>query len=93
MFADPLYGGRVPAKMGFDKVLWVARYPREGHALRVTISKLGTGQARHWEFPADASPGEIYPSYVHAPSPGCWHVVARWGSHRATLDLPYVSAA
>jgi hypothetical protein len=92
LFADPLYAGRLPPELGNDKVLWVVRYPRNGHPLELTISRAGPAQRRHWEVPADSSPGEIYPSGVHAPSPGCWHVVAEWGSHRATLALPFVAA-
>jgi len=38
---------------------------------------------------ADSGPGEIYPSGVTVPSPGCWHVTLTWhgGDQRAEVDL------
>ncbi len=91
LFGDPLYAGRVPADAPGNKVLWVARYARDGHPLEVTVSRPGARRARHLELPADSSPGRIYPSGIDVPAPGCWHVVAAWGRHRATLDLPFIA--
>lgn len=39
--------------------------------------------------PPDSSPGEIYPSIVNVPRPGCWHFVLHWSGHIDALDLPY----
>src|SRR4051794_9137433 len=45
--------------------------------------RAGLGRRRS----ADSSPGEIYPSDVDLPSPGCWHLELKWGSHQADLDI------
>jgi hypothetical protein len=42
---------------------------------------------------ADSSPGEIYPSYVDLPAPGCWRLSLRWGAHAAQLDVEVHPAA
>ena len=44
-------------------------------------------------WPADSEPGEIYPSGVDLPKPGCWHVALAWGSHRASIDVEVHPAA
>jgi hypothetical protein len=76
-----------------DKILWYVRLPREGHRLRIEARPRG----RHApivrsEQPADSGPGEIYPSIVQVPTPGCWHVTLTWGSHTDTIDLHYQPA-
>lgn len=72
-----------------NKILWDMRDPRDGHPLLVTARPLSGGPAVNLTFPADASPGEIYPSIVDVPTPGCWHMTLRWNGHTATIDLPY----
>jgi hypothetical protein len=71
-----------------NKVLWVVRYPRHGHPLRI-LARDGATPALHTRssWPADASPGEIYPSYLNLPKPGCWQLTLRWGSHTARLAV------
>ena len=71
-----------------NKVLWVVRFPRNGHPLQIT-ARLGGDPARvvHSLWPANSSPGEIYPSGVDLPAPGCWHLALAWGAHRASLDV------
>ncbi len=71
-----------------NKVLWIVRYPRNGHPLEIT-ARLGRDPAEVVRIsrPADSSPGEIHPSDVDLPSPGCWHLQLTWGSHRANLDI------
>ena len=44
------------------------------------------------ERAADSSPGEIHPSIVDVPSPGCWHFVLTWAGHRDEIDLLYQPA-
>ena len=39
--------------------------------------------------PANSGPGEIYPSFVDVPLPGCWTFTLRWHGHTDTIDLPY----
>jgi hypothetical protein len=71
-----------------NKVLWIVRYPRNGHPLYVT-AHFGRGPAEvvRSTWPANSSPGEIYPSDVDLPKPGCWHLALSWGSHRTHLDI------
>ena len=71
-----------------NKVLWVVRLPRNGHPLQIT-ARLGRDPSRvvHSSWPANSSPGEIYPSAVDLPAPGCWHLALAWGTHRAGVDV------
>jgi hypothetical protein len=71
-----------------NKVLWVVRLPRNGHPLQIT-ARLGRNPSRvvHSLWPANSSPGEIYPSGVDLPVPGCWHLALAWGTHRASVDV------
>jgi hypothetical protein len=41
-------------------------------------------------WPADSSPGEIYPSEIEVPAPGCWQFTLSWNGHTDTIDLWYV---
>jgi hypothetical protein len=71
-----------------NKVLWIVRFPRNGHPLEITARLAGApaGVVRI-RPPADSSPGEIYPSAVDLPRPGCWRLQLAWGSHRASIDV------
>jgi hypothetical protein len=86
LFAGPLRAGHPdnPA----NKILWIVRFPRRGHTLKIT-ARLSTNpqDVVHIQRPADSSPGEIYPSYVDLPKPGCWRLSLAWGPHRATIDV------
>jgi hypothetical protein len=71
-----------------NKVLWVVRAPREGHPLVIEASPAGApGRKVVIREEADSGPGEIYPSYVDLPTPGCWRLALRWGTHRASIDV------
>jgi hypothetical protein len=73
-----------------NKILWVAREPRDGKELQLTLRRAdGAGEAVTQIEPADSGPGEIYPSIVDAPTAGCWQVQASWNGHTATLALNY----
>jgi hypothetical protein len=88
LFGDPL---TAPARADRNnKILWIVRAPRNGHALRLTArpAKSATPVVR-LVVPANSSPGEIYPSIVDVPEPGCWHFVLEWSGHRATINLAY----
>lgn len=71
-----------------NKVLWVVRAPRNGHPLKIT-ARLGSDRSQvvRISWPADSSPGEIYPSDVDLPRPGCWRLQLAWGSHRSSIDV------
>jgi len=77
-----------------NKVLWVVRFPRNGHPLEI-IARLGRDPSElvRSSWPADSEPGEIYPSELNLPKPGCWHVALAWGSHRAGVDVEVDPAA
>ncbi len=75
-----------------DKILWVVRLPRQGMPLRVTGHPLGAAQPSvSTLWPADSGPGEIYPSQIVVPRPGCWTFAVAWNGHTDTVDLPYVA--
>jgi hypothetical protein len=71
-----------------NKVLWIVRSPRNGHPLTITARpSADPSSVVRISLPADSSPGEIYPSDVDLPKPGCWRLSLAWGSHRAHIDL------
>ena len=74
-----------------NKVLWIVRFPRDGHPLTIT-AYLSGHPSEHVQssWPADSEPGEIYPSYVDLPKPGCWRLSLAWGPHRASIDVEVV---
>ena len=74
-----------------NKVLWIVRFPRDGHPLTIT-AHLSGHPSEHVQssWPADSEPGEIYPSYVDLPKPGCWRLSLAWGPHRASIDVEVV---
>jgi hypothetical protein len=75
-----------------NKILWISRESRDGSSLTLTLTSSATGPPVSATQPADSGPGEIYPSIVDVPRPGCWNVVAEWAGHRATLELAYTKA-
>lgn len=88
LFADPLRSGH-PSDPS-NKILWVVKEPRNGHPLLVTGHPLNAASPlTHDTEPADASPGEIYPSIIDEPAAGCWQLTLTWSGHTDTVDLPY----
>lgn len=88
LFADPPHAG--PGAT--NKILWVVREPRNQQPLRITATPEGaSAPVVHAEFPADSGPGQIYPSGVDLPTPGCWRFTLTWGVNRATVDVLYVA--
>ena len=71
-----------------NKILWIVRFPRDGNPLTI-MARLGTDSSEvvRASWPADSEPGEIYPSEVDLPKPGCWRLSLAWGPHRATIDI------
>ena len=75
-----------------NKILWVVRTPRDGQALVITARRVGASRpVVHVQLPADSVPGEIYPSIIDVPAPGCWHFTLRWHHASATVDLQYTA--
>lgn len=88
LFAHPLRSGHPDERN--NKILWVMRKSRNGSDLVITAQPLGestpTVTVRR---PPDSRPGEIYPSIVDVPSPGCWHFTLTWDGNTDHVDLPY----
>jgi hypothetical protein len=90
LFGYPLRAG-VPRGRS-NKILWIVRYPRKGTPLRIHAAPLaGSAHAVSSLWPADSSPGEIYPSLDNVPDAGCWRFTLRWNGHTDTIALRYTS--
>jgi len=73
-----------------NKILWVVRTPNGGQPLMITARRVGvSGPVVRVQLPADSGPGEIYPSIIDVPTPGCWHFTLQWPHASATVDLQY----
>ena len=71
-----------------NKILWVVGSPRNGRPLHIAARwSARPSVIVRSQWPANASPGEIYPSYVDLPKPGCWALTLSWNGHSATIDL------
>jgi hypothetical protein len=90
LFADPLIAGHRTDRQ--NKILWIVRQARDGQPLEITATLPGSDVVPvHVSVPADSSPGEIYPSTVDVPVPGCWHFALAWNGHHSAIDLGYGS--
>jgi len=71
-----------------NNVVWIVGFHRDGHPLETT-ARFGPDPSLvvRATWPADSSPGEIYPSSLDLPRPGCWTVSLEWGGHRADIDV------
>jgi len=88
IFGYPLRAGHPTDRA--NKVLWVVRFPRNGSPLEITGQLSDANEpAVHVSQPANSGPGEIYPSIVDVPQPGCWRFDLSWSGHRATVYLEY----
>jgi hypothetical protein len=89
VFGYPLFSPESPSRS--NKILWIVRQPRDGHPLAVTATLPGSNRGPvRMSFPANSSPGEIYPSDDNVPAPGCWHFALAWNGHRSSINLAYV---
>ena len=89
LFGYPLMAGN-PQPYS-DKILWIVASPRDGLPLRVIGHPLGAATpvvSSTW--PADSAPGEIYPSEIVVPAPGCWQFILSWNGHTDMVDLWFV---
>ena len=88
LFGYPLRAGHPdnPA----NKILWVVARPRDGSALTISAHPIGRAAPLVTTIqPANSSPGEIYPSIVDVPEPGCWHLDLAWAGQQASVELEY----
>jgi len=90
VFSDPMIAGHPTDRQ--NKILWIVRQPRDGQPLKITATLPGsTLEPVHYSFPANSAPGEIYPSVVDVPAPGCWHFDLAWNGHHSSADLGYAA--
>ena len=68
-----------------NKILWHIKRDRSGDPLIVRAHRDGSDHTRTWSWPATASPGKIYPSYLDVRQAGCWHVELRWGDDHGSV--------
>ena len=89
IFGYPLH--MPSAGIGYsNKILWVVGKPREGAELRIIGHPLEASTPEvQTSAPAGSSPGEIYPSIVDVPRPGCWRFDLYWAGHTAAAELLY----
>lgn len=93
LWADPLVAGEPTSDRPNNKILWVVNSPRDGHNLEITATPHGRTEPVVFDtFPANSGPGEIYPSIVDVPEPGCWQLELRWADNEAMVLIPYVAA-
>lgn len=88
LFGYPLRAGRPedPA----NKILWIVRQPRRGQPLQIRAQPVGfSARSVTASWPADSSPGEIYPSIDNVPLAGCWRFTLRWAGHADVIALRY----
>ena len=89
-FGDPLVSPP-RAEGAANKILWISRFPRNEHSLKVVATRVDGAKTPEITVtqPADSSPGEIYPTIIDVPTPGCWLLSLSWGRHRDTLSVSY----
>ena len=89
LWNKPLYSP--PAQHVNNKILWVPRYLSKSVApMWIKMQKMdGTRLVGEPVRRIVANgPG---PSYVDAPSAGCWRLTLTWSGRRDTLDLSYIA--
>ena len=89
VFGYPLRAGN-PGSGRQNKILWIMRLPRRHTPLYLSARPL---HANHpvvrQTWPADSSPGQIYPSIVDVPRAGCWRITLHWAGHTDAIALRY----
>jgi hypothetical protein len=88
IFGYPLQTGNRANRQ--NKILWVMRRLRDGADLDISGHPLGhSAPVVQVHLSPNSNPGEIYPSIVNVPTPGCWHFTLRWHGNDDVIDLPY----
>ncbi|GAA2909721.1 hypothetical protein GCM10010517_76140 [Streptosporangium fragile] len=83
LFGYPLFSPPMPDRG--NKILWRSRVPPvPSDPLRIEARLDGGGTPVR--ITVDGGPG---PSIIDLPSPGCWRLNLRWGSHLDSIDLEY----
>ena len=90
IFGSPLHVPSGDKGIGYsNKVLWVVGVQRTGDLVIDGVPLGKSAPAVHYSFPANSSPGEIYPSGVDVPEPGCWAFTLRFAGQTAQIELEY----
>jgi hypothetical protein len=85
LFGYPLTSG--PSAQ--NKILWVVGTMRIGN-LVIDGHPLGAqAPTVHASLTPNSNPGEIYPSGIDVPTPGCWQFTLRWADQVAEIELEY----
>jgi hypothetical protein len=85
LFGYPLASG----PLAQNKILWVVGTQRTG-ALVIDGHPLGAqAPTVHATLAPNSNPGEIYPSGIDVPTPGCWQFTLRWADQVAEIELGY----
>lgn len=72
-----------------NKILWVVGTMRTGD-LVIDGHPLGASTPTvHMVQTPNSGPGEIYPSGLDVPSPGCWQFTVGWAGQSAEIELEY----
>jgi hypothetical protein len=88
LFGSPL--NAPPAQGMNNKILWVPRhFSKSVAALWIRMQKMDGSQLVGVPVRRIIRNGPG-PSYVDAPSAGCWRLTLTWSGRRDTLDLAYV---
>lgn len=94
LWAEPMLAGEPGPDRPSNKILWIVNRPRKGSDLVVTAVPIGSpGNPLELTFEADSGPGEIYPTEIDVPTPGCWRMELQWAGHAAVVTVPYEGQA
>jgi hypothetical protein len=88
IFGYPLHTPSAGIGYG-NKILWVVGVRRTGDLVIDGVPLGKTAPPVHYSFPANSGPGEIYPSGVDVPEPGCWAFTLRFAGQTALIELAY----
>jgi hypothetical protein len=88
LFGYPLHTANAGISYS-NKILWVVGTPRTGALVVDAVQAGANAPAVHYTFPANSGPGQIYPSELDVPEPGCWSFTLRFAGQVAELELVY----
>jgi hypothetical protein len=92
LFVDPLIAGQRNDGQA-NKILWIVSAPHNGSELVIDGSTVeGNTTIDSIRVPANSRPGEIYPSSIDVPEPGCWKLDLQWDSNSTSIFVPYAAA-
>ncbi len=72
-----------------NKILWIVKDRNDSHLAVEAVATESSKEAPLVTFPPNSGPGEMYPSSVDVPEPGCWELTLSWASETAVVELIY----